>query len=193
FLTGSRDADYDAFAPAAMAAFQCLPHRLYVADTFEREICTAIGEVDNGLHDLVTAGLVRIDEMRHAEFLCHGPFGRVGVDADDLVGPNHPRSLDDVETDAPKAEHSDIRSRPYLRGVDDGADPGRHAAADVTDLVEGCVFTDLRKRNLGQHRKIGEGRAAHIVKHGIAVAAEAAGAIRHHAFALRCADRGAEI
>ena len=60
-----------ALAPAAMAAFQRLAHRLHVADALEREVGAAAGEVDDRLHDLVAADLVRVDEMRHAEFLRH--------------------------------------------------------------------------------------------------------------------------
>ena len=131
--------------------------------------------------------------MRHAEFLGHCPFGRVGVDADDLVSADHPRALDHVETDAAKSEHRDVRAGPDFRGVDDGADAGRHTTADVADLVEGCVFANFGERNFRQHRKIGEGRAAHVVKDRVAVAAETAGAVRHQAFALRGSDRRTKI
>ena len=131
--------------------------------------------------------------MRHAEFLSHCALGRICIDSDDLVGADHARALDHVETDAAESEHRDVRAGPDLRGVDHRADAGRHAAADVADLVEGRVLANLRERDLRQHRVIGEGRAAHVVEDRIAVAAEAAGAVRHQALALRRADRGAEI
>ncbi len=70
------DADDDALAPAAMAAFQRLAHDVDVADALEREVRAAAGQVDDRLHDLVAADLVRIDEMRHAEFLGHLALGR---------------------------------------------------------------------------------------------------------------------
>ena len=69
FRARRRDADDDRLAPAAMAAFQRLAHGVDVADAFEREIRAAAGEIDDRLHDLVAADLVRIDEMRHAELL----------------------------------------------------------------------------------------------------------------------------
>ena len=118
---------------------------------------------------------------------------RIEVDADDLVGADHARALDDVEPDAAEAEHRDVGAGPHLGGVDHGADAGGHAAADVADLVERRVLADLRQRDLRQHGEVREGRAAHVVEHVVAVAAEAAGAVRHHALALRGADRGAEI
>ena len=60
------------FAPAAVAAFQRLPHHVDIADAFEGEVGAAAGEIDDRLHHLVAADLVRIDEMRHAEFLRDG-------------------------------------------------------------------------------------------------------------------------
>src|SRR5262249_62067959 len=91
-----------------MATFQRLPHGGDIADAFEREIRTASGQVDNSLHHLVTANLIWIDEMRHAEFLSRGALGRIGVDADDLVGADHPSALDHVESDPTDAEHSGV-------------------------------------------------------------------------------------
>src|SRR6185437_4732829 len=95
-LTRSGDADDDALAPAAMAAFECLPHHIDVADALEREIRTAATEIADRLHHLVVADLVRIDEMRHAEFLGDGAAAGIEIDADDLVGANHLRALNDV-------------------------------------------------------------------------------------------------
>ena len=80
-----------------------------------------------------------------------------------------------------------------LRRVDHRADAGRHAAADVADLVERRVRVDLGDRDLGQHGEVGEGRAAHVVVQLLAAEREARRAVRHHALALRGADRRAEI
>src|SRR5271170_8002250 len=102
-----------------MAAFQRLPHRLNAADALEREVRAAAGEIDDRLHDLVAADLVRIDEMRHAELPGDFDLRRIEVDADDLVGSGHPRALDHVEADAAEAERNDIGARPDFRGPDD--------------------------------------------------------------------------
>ena len=118
---------------------------------------------------------------------------RVDVDADDLVGARHARALDDVEADAAEAEHHDIRARLDLRGVDDRADAGGDAAADVADLLERRVLADLRERDLRQHGVVRERGAAHVVVHLLVADGEAAGAVGHHALALRGADRGAQI
>ena len=49
-LAGLGDADDDALAPAAMAAFERLAHHVGVAGGVEREIRAAAGEVDDRLH-----------------------------------------------------------------------------------------------------------------------------------------------
>ena len=116
-----------------------------------------------GLHDLVVAHFLRVDEMRHAELLGHGALGGIDVDADDLVGAHHLRALDHVQADAAQAEHDDVGARLDLGGVDHRADAGGDAAADVADLVEGRVLADLRQRDLRQHRVVRERRAAHVV------------------------------
>ena len=131
--------------------------------------------------------------MRHAEFLGDGAPRWIEIDADDLVGAGHARALDDIEADAAEPEHRDIGARPDFRGVDHGADAGGDAAADVANLVERRVLADFRERDFRQHGEIREGRAAHVVEDRVAVAAEAAGAVRHHALALRGADRGAQV
>src|SRR5262245_4475218 len=150
-LTDSRHANDNALAPSAMATFQRLPHGGDIADAFEREIRTASGQVDNSLHHLVTANLIWIDEMRHAEFLSRGAFGRIGVDADDLVGADHPRALDHVEPDPTEAEQCNVGARPDLGGVYNGDVTGGDATTDVANLVERCVIANLGERNLGQH------------------------------------------
>jgi hypothetical protein len=80
-----------------------------------------------------------------------------------------------------------------LGGVEHRADAGGDAAADVADLVERRVLADFRHRDLRQHREVRERRTAHVMVQLLAVEREPRGAVRHHALALRAADRGAEI
>src|SRR5207302_907043 len=148
FLPRRGDTDDDADAPAAMAAFQCLPHRLHIADAFEAVIGAALCHIDEKGHE-IAFHILRIDEMRHAELLGEGAPARVHIDADNHIGTDHAAALYDVEPDAPQPEHDDVGARLDFGGVDDGADPGRDAAADVADLVERRVLADLRDRDLG--------------------------------------------
>src|SRR5581483_8541148 len=107
---GRRHADNDALAPAAVAAFQCRPHQLDVADALERVVAAAdlvgrrLGEIDDIGHE-IAADLLGVDEMRHAETLAPGLLVVVEIDADDHVGAGEPKPLDDVETDAAEPEY----------------------------------------------------------------------------------------
>src|SRR6185437_12031143 len=191
-LAGAGDADDHRHAPAAMAAFERLAHHIDIADAFEAVIGAAIDQRLE-MRDEIAADLFRIHKMRHAEFLGERLAPRIGVDANDLVGADHARALHDIEADAAEAEDHDVRARLDLRRVDDRADAGGDAAADVADLIERRVLANLRDSDLGQHGEIREGRAAHIVMDRLAVQREAAGPVRHQTPALRRADRGAEI
>ncbi len=73
-----------------------------------------------------------------------------------------------------------------LGGVDHRADAGRHAAADVADLVEGRVLAHLGQRDLRHHRVVGEGRTAHVVMDRRAIQhREPRGAVGQQPLALR--------
>ena len=88
FLTRAGDADDDADAPAPVAAFERLAHRLDIADALEAVIGAALGQVHE-IGDEITLDLLRVDEMGHPEFLGERPPLRVEVDADDHVGADH--------------------------------------------------------------------------------------------------------
>ena len=62
-------------------------------------------------------------------------------------------------------------------------------------LVQWRFLGDDRQRDLGEHRVLAEGAAAHEVEDGLAGAhaLEARCAVGHHALALRRADRGAQV
>jgi hypothetical protein len=60
-------------------------------------------------------------------------------------------------------------------------------------LSKGASDADLRERDFGHHDVVGKGGGAHVVVDRLAVAGEAAGAVRHQAAALRHADLLAQI
>jgi hypothetical protein len=126
--------------------------------------------------------------MGHAELAAPGLACRVDIDADDHVGADHLQALDDVQPDAAQAEDDGVGARLDLGGVDHRAHARGHAAADVAGLVERRVLADPRHRDLGQHREVREGRTAHVVGDGLALVAEAAGAVGHQPLALGGAD-----
>src|SRR5215831_3476444 len=152
----------------------------------------ALGHVDE-VRDQIAADLFRIDEVRHAEALAPLLLAVVDVDADDHVGAGKPQPLDDVEADAAEPEHDALRAGFHLGGIENGADAGGDAAADVTDLVERSVLANLGDRDLGQHREVRECGSAHVMVQLLAVEREARGAVGHDALALRRTDGGAQI
>src|SRR6185437_15530824 len=191
-LPSPGDADDHRDAPAAMAAFQRLAHQVDAADALEAVIRSAVRQRDEVL-DQIPAHLLGVDEVRHAETLGKRLAPCVQIDADDLVGAHHVRPLNDVESDAAQAEYDHIGARLDFRGVDDRTDTGGHSAADVTDLLERRILADLGEGDLRQHRVVGERGAAHVMVHFLPADREAAGAVRHHALALRRANRSAEV
>src|SRR5882757_2457089 len=192
FLAGAGDADDHGNAPAAMAAFERLTHDVDVADALEAVIRAAVGEIDEVRHE-IAADLLGIDEMRHAEFLGERFAFRIDVDADDLVGADEFRALNDIEADAAQAEYHDVGAGFHLGGIDDGADAGGHAAADIAHLVERGIFTNLGHRNFRKHGEIRKSRTTHVVMDHLLADGESAGSVGHDALSLRGANRRAEI
>ena len=131
--------------------------------------------------------------MRHAELAAPFFLGVVDVDADDHVSARHARALDHVEADTAKAENNDIFTHLNLGRVDDRADTGGDAAADIAGFVKRRVFTDLRDGDFRQDGEVREGGTAHIVEDGLAFIAEAAGAVGHQALALSGANGRTQI
>src|SRR5690606_11817106 len=137
-LTGTGNADDDRLAPTAMSGFKRLPHDFHIARAVEGVIGAAdrIGATLGQIHEIgheIAFDLARIDEMRHAEFLAAGFLVIVEIDADDHVGPDEPQALDDVQPDAAEAEDDGRRAGFDLGRIDDRADVGSDAAADVAD------------------------------------------------------------
>src|SRR5947209_19748137 len=106
----------------------------------------------------IAADVLRVDEMRHPEALAPGLAVGIDINPDDHVGAGKPQPLDDIETDAAEPKYDGGGAGLDLGGVEHGADPGRHTAADVADLVERRVLADFRERDLRQHDEIREGR-----------------------------------
>src|SRR5882757_2367305 len=191
-LAGCGNADDDRDTPAAMAALERLTHEVGVADAFEAVIRAAAGQIDQIRHQ-VSLDFLRIDEVRHAEFLGKRLALRIDVDSDDLVGADEFGALDDIQANTAQSEHHHVGAGLHLRRVGDGADPGGHAATDVAHLVEGGIFANLGNGNLRKHRKVREGGTSHVVMDHFLADGEAAGPIGHEPLALRGAYGGAEV
>ncbi|KAG1248519.1 hypothetical protein G6F68_013765 [Rhizopus microsporus] len=120
-------------------------------------------------------------------------LGRIGIHRDDAAGLGLARTLDHRQADAAAAEHRHAVAFLHLGGVVHRADAGGDAAAEQADVFRVRVRIDLRQRHFGHYGVLAEGRAAHVVVQRLAVVAEAAGAVGHHALALGGAHLLAEV
>ena len=144
--------------------------------------------------DKIAFDLGRVDEIGHAEMRGHRNFGRVEINADDLVGTCKAQALHDIETDTAQAEHDGAAADFDFGGVDNSADAGGYTAADVTDFVKRRVFAHFGQGDFRQDGVVGEGRAAHVMQDRRAVQhGKARGAVGHQALALGAADRLAKV
>src|SRR5690606_6783586 len=191
-LPRAGDADDRRLAPALVAALERRAHEVDVADRFERVVDSAVRHVDDDLLNRLVV-VLRIDEVRGAERARHLLLGGVDVDRDDASGFRHDGTLDAAQAHAAQTENRNRRAGLHLRGVDDGADARRDAAAEKTYLLERRFLADLRDGDLGQHRVLGERRRAHEMQDLLAALREAARAVRHQTLALRHANGLAEI
>ena len=191
FLSGPGDADDGALPPALVAAFQRLAHNINIADTLEAVIDPAAAQVGDRFDDV--PGIAGVDEIGHAELSRDRLAPGIDIDADNLPGTDHARSLDHIQADPAEAEHGHRRTFLDPGGIDHRADPGGDPAADVADLVERRVLADFGERDFRQHGKIGERRTAHVMVDHLAVQRKTAGSVRHYAAPLRFADRLAQV
>src|SRR4029078_4498740 len=97
---GLGDADDDARAPSAVAAFQSRAHHFGVAGRVERIIGAAVGDLQHLVDDRLAVLALAVDEVGHTELAA--PFLAVGVDVDaDDPGRAHKRSaLHDIDVHA---------------------------------------------------------------------------------------------
>src|SRR3546814_1257645 len=77
-----------------MRAFERLSHEVRVAYAFEAVVRAATGQLDQ-MRDQIAFDAFRIDEVRHAELTGKTLARRIDIDANDLVGTDHLRALDD--------------------------------------------------------------------------------------------------
>src|SRR5260221_7629824 len=187
----ARHADDDALSPALVAALERVANGGVFADEFEAVVGAAIGELQDGVDHVGHAR--RVDEVGHAELAPERLARGIQVDADDPTRPPNPRAWTHVQADAAQPEHRDVRAGLDLRGEEHGAHAGGDAATDVARGLEGRVVADPGERDFGNHDVIGEGGGAHVVQDGLAVQAEARGAVGHEALALCGADALAQV
>lgn len=108
-LSGSRDADDRADAPALVARLERRAHDVDVARRVEREIAPAVRHLHDVVLDAHALGQLRgVHEVRRAELARHGLFAGVRVDRDDAGCFDECGGCDYSETDGATSEDGDI-------------------------------------------------------------------------------------
>ena len=87
--------------------------------------------------------------MRHAKVFGKGFSLIVEVNADNLIRASQPCTLDDIETDPTEPKDNNIRAGFYFCGVYYGTDTRRDTTADVTNFIEGGIFSHFGNGNFG--------------------------------------------
>lgn len=176
-----------------MTSLQRRAHDTHVPRTVERIIAPSIRHLHQRILDTFTTQLTRIQKICRAELPSPRLLPIIHVHDDDLRRPVLHTALDDGEADAAGAEDSD-GGPGFDRGRHDrGAVAGRDAAAKQAGAIHGRLGGDGDDGDVGDDGELGEGGGAHEVEEVFAFAAEARGAVRHHAPALGCADFAAEV
>ena len=170
-LPGAGDADDHRHAPAAMAALERLAH--------QRRRCRCTRSCSRRRRRSARPGARRgrrrpPSDSRSASCRTCAPAPRApGLRSTPtiMLAPTIRAPWTTLRPMPPRPNTTTLAPGLDLRRVDHGADAGRHAAADVADLVERRVLADLRERDLRQHRVVRERRAAHVVVDRLAAAA----------------------
>jgi hypothetical protein len=133
--------DDNALSPTLVASLQSRPHDLDISRCVKREIRTAIGHLDNLVHDGRTLGqLGRVDEIGGSKLEREVLFTRVGIDGDDLAAVLGPGTLEDGETDT--ADTKDGHLGVFYRGAREN---GKYT--DQYEFVEADVRSPATHRS----------------------------------------------
>ena len=92
---------------------------------------------------------VGIDEVGHAEFLRHFDSVVIQVDTNNPCGADEACTLDHIETDSTQTENSNSLAGFHIHGERNRADTSRDTAADVTNFIEGGIFSHFGNGNFG--------------------------------------------
>ena len=137
-----------------MTALQRLTHHISIARCVKGVIRTAIGELNDFFNHIVRADLFDIDEVRHAEITGDLFAPRIYINADNLVGSNQFRALNNVKTNPAETKDSNIRARLNSCRPHHRTNASGDTATNVTRFIERGVFADFCNRKFRQHREI---------------------------------------
>lgn len=164
FGAGWSNTDDDGLTPTFVTGLEGSSHDLNIACAVKSIVTSTIGHLDQLLLDRLALQFSGVDEIGTTKLFRPFLLLVVGVDHDDLARAVLNGTLDDRETDAARAEDSNIRVLFDIGGDDGSAITGGDTAAEQTGLVHVSLVRDRHHGNIGDHGILGESRCAHEVK-----------------------------
>ncbi len=124
-----------------------------LSDGLEGVVHAAARHLSHRLDGVILLG---VHHVGGAELARQVQLAVQGVDGNDPGSAGNGGPVDGREPDAATADHGDGAARLNLGGVNDGSDPGRHAAADEGGPIQRHVLPDLRDGVLVDEHVLGE-------------------------------------
>ena len=192
-MTSSSNTDDDALTPALVAGLESGAHHVDISSAVKGVVTTTVSHLNQLLLNGLVLEVVGVDKVSRAKLVGPLLLGRVDIDDDDLAGLVGHSTLNDGETDAASTEDSNVGALLDVSGNAGSTVAGGNTTAEKTCAVHGRIVLDGDNGNVGENCVLGEGRCAHEVEEILALALEAAGAVRHDTLALGRADLAAEV
>ena len=130
-----------------MTTFERLAHHVNVTDAFEAVVNTTTGHLDQMVDHVLN--LTWVNKVGHAKLTRQVGLRGVQINTNDSRGTDHTSALDHIKSNASQSKDSNGRTCFNFHRERDGANACRHTTADVADLIEGRVFSNLCNRNFG--------------------------------------------
>src|SRR5690625_1724265 len=150
FLARTGNTDNDGLAPALVAALERRAHDIHIANTLERIIHAAIGELnDDLLNGLIV--IVRVNAVGSTELARQFKFLLVNVHRNNPARLRLRGTNDGRQANAANAKNGYGSAFLNFGGVRYSAHASGHAAAEQADLFQRCFLIHLGQGYFGQH------------------------------------------
>ena len=192
-MTSSSNTDDDALTPALVAGLESGAHHVDISSAVKGVVTTTVSHLNQLLLNGLVLEVVGVDKVSRAKLVGPLLLGRVDIDDDDLAGLVGHSTLNDGETDAASTEDSNVVALLDVGGDGSSTVTGGDTAAEKAGSVHRSIVLNGNDGDIGDDGVLGEGGGSHEVEEILALALEAAGAVRHDTLALGRADLAAEV
>merc|ERR1711939_67725 len=162
-LASSCDADDGRDTPALVARLEGLSHDGDVARAVEGVVASAVGHLDELLHDALPGESLRVDKVGGAHLLGPLLLVWVGVNCDDLASLVCSSSREHGKTDTSDTEDGNVGALLDLGGLGSSTVSGGDATTQQACGVERSLLGDGDDGVLAHDGVLGEGRGSHEV------------------------------